>query len=73
MRKLARIADVVVSVANSCQRYNLNEQDLPDGLRIIIGSLQRYVHSISVLFRSLMNDQRVGCGRRCPDEVCKGE
>ncbi|KAN0132701.1 P-loop containing nucleoside triphosphate hydrolase protein, partial [Lactarius tabidus] len=41
MRKLARIANVVVNVGKSCEKYSLNERDLPDGLRTILDSLQR--------------------------------
>ena len=55
MHKLARIANVVVNVGKSCERYSLNERDLPDGLRSILGSLQRFVHPTAVLFHGLTN------------------
>jgi hypothetical protein len=76
MRKLARVANIVVKVGKSCEKYNLNEQDLPDGLRDILGSLQRFVHFIAVLpydYNSLTNDQRVGWGWICTEEVRGGE
>ena len=73
MRKLARIANVVVNVGKSCETYKLNERDLPDGLRTILGSLQRFVHTIVALSRSLMNDQRTGWGRTCFEEVREGK
>ena len=73
MRKLARIANVVVNVGKSCEKYNLNERDLPDGLRTILGSLQRSVHPMVALLRSLTNDQRAGWGRTCTEEVREDE
>ena len=73
MRKLARIANIVVKVGNSCEKYNLNEQDLPDGLRSILGSLQRFVHSIAALRHSLTNGQRAGSGRTCSEKVREDE
>ena len=60
MRKLARIASVVVNVGKSCERYNLNEGEIPDGLRTILGSLQRFVYYMVALSRNLMNDKRAG-------------
>jgi hypothetical protein len=49
MRKLARVANVVVNVGKSCKKYSLNERDLPDDLRTILGSLQRFVRPTAVL------------------------
>jgi len=46
MRKLTRIANVVVKVGKSCEEHNLKEQDLPDGLRTILGSLQRELSGV---------------------------
>ncbi|KAI0297526.1 hypothetical protein B0F90DRAFT_897521 [Multifurca ochricompacta] len=43
MRKLARVAGLVVNVGESCQKYDLKESDLPPGLRTILQSLQSYV------------------------------
>jgi hypothetical protein len=73
MRKLARIANVVVNVGKSCEKYNLNERDLPDGLRTILGSLQRSVHYTAMLSHSLTDEQRAGWSRTCTEEVRKGE
>ncbi|KAI0290394.1 hypothetical protein B0F90DRAFT_608080 [Multifurca ochricompacta] len=42
MRKLGRVAGLVVNVGESCQKYNLEENDLPPGLRSILWSLQKY-------------------------------
>ncbi|KAI0291395.1 hypothetical protein B0F90DRAFT_369567 [Multifurca ochricompacta] len=40
MRKLGRVAGLVVNVGESCQKYNLRESDLPSGLRTTLKSLQ---------------------------------
>ncbi|KAI0290327.1 hypothetical protein B0F90DRAFT_1825190 [Multifurca ochricompacta] len=40
MRKLGRVASLVVNVGESCQKYDLEENDLPPGLRTILQSLQ---------------------------------
>ncbi|KAH9014183.1 hypothetical protein EDB83DRAFT_2321561 [Lactarius deliciosus] len=41
MHKLARIARIIVDVGELCEHHNLTEEDLPAGLRTILGSLQR--------------------------------
>ncbi|KAH9169921.1 hypothetical protein EDB89DRAFT_2244424, partial [Lactarius sanguifluus] len=41
MHKLARIARIIVDVGELCEHHNLSEEDLPAGLRTILGSLQR--------------------------------
>ncbi|KAH9040453.1 hypothetical protein EDB85DRAFT_2140593 [Lactarius pseudohatsudake] len=41
MHKLARIARIIVNVGKLCERHNLTEEDLPESLRAILGSLQR--------------------------------
>ncbi|KAH8976990.1 hypothetical protein EDB86DRAFT_3093629 [Lactarius hatsudake] len=41
MHKLARIARIVIDVGELCEHHNLSEEDLPAGLRTILGSLQR--------------------------------
>ena len=43
MRKLIRIAGRVVNVGELCEKYNLEERDLPLGLREILQSLQTCV------------------------------
>ncbi|KAI0246915.1 hypothetical protein BJV78DRAFT_1157567 [Lactifluus subvellereus] len=40
MRKLIRVAGLVVNVGELCEKYNLEERDLPPGLREILQSLQ---------------------------------
>ncbi|KAH9014182.1 hypothetical protein EDB83DRAFT_280703 [Lactarius deliciosus] len=46
MHKLARIARIIVDVGELCEHHNLNEEDLPAGLRTILGSLQRELDRI---------------------------
>ncbi|KAN0130927.1 hypothetical protein V8E53_011305 [Lactarius tabidus] len=43
MQKLARIAKIIVDL---CEKYNLNEEDLPASLRSILDSLQRELDRI---------------------------
>ena len=50
MQKLARIANIVINVGESCEEYGLNESDLPAGIRTILGSLNRSVHYTAVFF-----------------------
>ena len=40
MEKLKEIADVVGSLGEKCKTYNLEEKDLPSGLREIFRSLE---------------------------------
>jgi hypothetical protein len=42
MRRLKSIARLVNNVGVACKRYNLEEKDLPDGLRDIFRSLETY-------------------------------
>ncbi|KAH9000346.1 hypothetical protein EDB92DRAFT_492006 [Lactarius akahatsu] len=46
MHKLARIARIIVDVGELCEHHNLSEDDLPAGLRTILGSLQRELDRI---------------------------
>ena len=60
MHKLARIAKIVVDL---CEKYNLNEGDLPASLRSILDSLQRFVSSVIIVHpdpHDLTKDQRIG-------------
>ncbi|KAH9014173.1 hypothetical protein EDB83DRAFT_2680205 [Lactarius deliciosus] len=41
VHKLARIAKIIVGVGELCESHNLSEEDLPTGLRAILGSLQK--------------------------------
>ncbi|KAI0291242.1 hypothetical protein B0F90DRAFT_1928941 [Multifurca ochricompacta] len=51
MRKLGRVAGLVVNVGESCQKYNLEENDLPPGLRSILQSLQNELGGIESLLK----------------------
>ena len=54
MEKLADIASIVIDVGQSCQTHGLVEEDLPDGVRKILKSLQRCVEPI-LIHHSLSN------------------
>ncbi|KAH9033004.1 hypothetical protein EDB85DRAFT_1157335 [Lactarius pseudohatsudake] len=41
IRKLARVANIIVNVGEKCEKYNLKEEDLPGSLLAILDSLQR--------------------------------
>ena len=43
LAKLARIAEIVINVGESCKEYDLNERDLSAGLRTNLESLKRFV------------------------------
>jgi hypothetical protein len=43
MRKLVRVAGLVVNFGEMCRKHNLEESDLPPGLRGILQSLHTYV------------------------------
>ena len=63
MHKLARIARIVINVGELCKNHNLSEEDLPTSLRAILGSLQRFVCSVTIMLSSphvLTKDQRAG-------------
>ncbi|KAH8985406.1 hypothetical protein EDB92DRAFT_1949992 [Lactarius akahatsu] len=40
MRKLARVANIIVNVSKMYGKHNLNEEDLPPSPLAILGSLQ---------------------------------
>ncbi|KAI0288101.1 hypothetical protein B0F90DRAFT_1820622 [Multifurca ochricompacta] len=46
IQKLIRVAGLVINVGQSCQTHNLNEGDLPAGLRAILKSLQSELDGI---------------------------
>ena len=50
MHKLARIARIIL---NLCEKYNLSEEDLPASLWDILGSLQRFVSSVTMVLPDL--------------------
>jgi len=63
MRKLARIARIIVNVGELCGDRDLSEKDLPASLRAILGSLQRFVSSVTIVLpdpHDLTKDQRAG-------------
>ena len=48
MDKLGRVAGLVNNVGASCEKYGLEEKDLPRDLRSIFESLETYaIHSLS--------------------------
>ncbi|KAH9019160.1 hypothetical protein EDB84DRAFT_625980 [Lactarius hengduanensis] len=53
MHKLARIARIIVNVGKLCERHNLTEEDLPESLRAILGSLQRFVSMVTIVLLTL--------------------
>ncbi|KAI0296539.1 hypothetical protein B0F90DRAFT_1819896 [Multifurca ochricompacta] len=61
MRKLGRVAGLVVNVGESCQKYNLQEKDLPPGLRTILQTLQT---GLSGVESALKQSVEVGVVRR---------
>jgi hypothetical protein len=44
IRKLARIASIIINVGEMCGKHNLTEGDIPASLLAILGSLQRFVY-----------------------------
>ena len=48
MKKLVDVGSIVIDVGESCQTHGLVEEDLPDGVRNILGSLHRYVWPILI-------------------------
>jgi hypothetical protein len=46
MRKLARVARVVLNVCELCEKHKLNEEELPASLRAALVSLQRFVSPV---------------------------
>ena len=57
MRKLARVASIVVNVGELCEKHNPNEEDLPVVLRDILCSHLRFVPSMAMAFRCPDKDQ----------------
>ena len=43
MRKLTRVASVIVNVGDMCGKHNLDEEDLPAGLLAILRSFKGFV------------------------------
>jgi len=51
MRKLARVASIIVNVGEMCGKHSLKEEDLPASLLDILGSLQKFVSLVVITFR----------------------
>jgi hypothetical protein len=45
MEKVEKVAGLVTYIGASCEKYKLEEKDLPPGLRTIFGCLERYAIS----------------------------
>lgn len=54
MRKLARIASIVINVSEMCEKYSLNEEDLLTSLLALLDSLQRFVFLYSTSYWRLV-------------------
>ncbi|KAN0138530.1 hypothetical protein V8E53_003518 [Lactarius tabidus] len=50
-RKLARVASIVVKLGESCKKHNLNEEDLPIGLRTTLHSHLRELDGIQLVVK----------------------
>ncbi|KAI0291065.1 hypothetical protein B0F90DRAFT_1929035 [Multifurca ochricompacta] len=61
MRKLGTVASLVVNVGESCVKYNMEENDLPPGLRTILKALQNELYGIE---RSLKQSMEIGRVRK---------
>jgi hypothetical protein len=63
MYKLARITRIIVNVGELCETHNLREEDMPAGLWAILGSLQKFIFSVTIVLpnpHDLTKDQRAG-------------
>ena len=55
MRKLARVARVILNVCELCEKHDLSEEELPASLREALSSLQRFVSPVTIMqTRALM-------------------
>ena len=64
MEKLEDVASIVIDVGESCQAHGLVEEDLPDGVRKILESLQKYVWLFFFRFHCLTYAKRFGRHQR---------
>ncbi|KAI0291023.1 hypothetical protein B0F90DRAFT_441288 [Multifurca ochricompacta] len=48
MQKLSNVASVIVDVAESCRAHDINEEELPIGLRAILDTLRSDLHEIKI-------------------------
>jgi hypothetical protein len=65
MDKLERIAGLVDKFGMSCEEYNLEEKDVPRGLRAIFESLVTYVTYPLSSYRWLIVPKRTGWYQAC--------
>ncbi|KAH8991398.1 hypothetical protein EDB86DRAFT_2935232 [Lactarius hatsudake] len=59
MRKLARVASIIVNVGEMCRRHNLKEEDLPGSLLAIMGSLQRELDEIERVLKECSKNRGI--------------
>jgi hypothetical protein len=58
MEKLASIANIVIDVGEACRMRGLVEEDLPDGLRVILTCLHRYVRPTLLMSHCLTSNKK---------------
>jgi len=51
MRKLTRVASIIVNIGEMCRKHKLNKEDLPVSLLTILGSLQRELDGIECVVK----------------------
>jgi len=66
MDKLERIAGLVDKVGTLCEEHDLEEKDIPRGLRAIFESLVTYVMHYRYRYRWLMVLKRTGWNQARP-------
>ncbi|KAH9051392.1 hypothetical protein EDB83DRAFT_1309398 [Lactarius deliciosus] len=59
MRKLARVASIIVNVGEMCRKHNLKEEDLPGSLLAIMGSLQRELDEIERVLKECSKNKGI--------------
>ncbi|KAH8985366.1 hypothetical protein EDB92DRAFT_1949953 [Lactarius akahatsu] len=59
MRKLARVASIVVNVGEMCRKHNLKEEDLPGSLLAIMGSLRRELDEIERVLKECSKNKGI--------------
>ena len=52
MRKLSRVARVILNVCELCKMHDLSEEELPASLRAVLSLLQRFVSSVARIIPS---------------------
>ncbi|KAI9439180.1 hypothetical protein H4582DRAFT_121855 [Lactarius indigo] len=59
MRKLARVASIVVNVGELCRKHNLKEEDLPASLLGILSTLQRELDEIEHVLKECSKNKGI--------------